>query len=250
MIEIIKISSSFLFSPLFYILVLFIIGLFNIINKKNKSGACLIFMSLTLYLFSCEFFISPVLQKLESRYSDLSEKNLKNSEIYILLGGGILNNTLVGNIPTLSAYSRIHKTVELYHKELKPIYISGGNLLENSETESFVYKKELIKLGVSEKDIFLETKSRNTYENSKYMKSIMNFKGIKSAILITSASHMSRSMYIFKDKKLEFYPAKTGYLGSYSDRKYLRYIPQFRNLNNSMIILHEYIGMVYYIIRY
>lgn len=250
MIEIIKIGSSFLFSPLFYILVLFIIGVFNIINRKNKSGACLIFISLTLYLFSCEFFISPFLQKLESRYPDLSEENLKNSEIYILLGGGILNNTLVGNTPTISAYSRIHKTVELYNKEPKSIYISGGKLLEESESESFVYKKELIKLGVNEEDIFLETKSRNTYENSKYMKSIMNFKEIESAVLITSASHMSRSMYIFKDKKLRFYPAKAGYLGSYSGRKYLRYIPQFRNLNNSMIVLHEYIGIAYYIIRY
>lgn len=250
MFELIKNIYLFIFSPLPILLILLLIGIFNIYNKKNKSGFLLILLSLGIYCCSCNFFISPIMHSLENNFSKLSEKNIKDSEIYILLGGGIFTNTEIGSTPTTYAYPRILKTIELYNENPKPIYISGGISLNNKKSESSIYKDILINSGIDKENIFIEEKSKTTAENSKYIKEIMYSKNIKSGTLITSAYHMPRSMAIFKDKSLIFYPANAGYLGSLSNQKILNYIPDFKNLSYLNIILHEYIGRIYYYIRY
>lgn len=250
MFEFTKIFSLFLFSPFFFILIIFIIGFFNIINRKTKSGTFLILISLITYCCSCNFFVNPFINNLENNFLNLSQENIEKSDIYILLGGGILTNTQLGSLPTTGAYPRILKTIELYNKEPKPIYISGGKGFNNKESESSIYKKILISSGIDKNNIFIEEKSRNTAENSKYIKEIMHINNLKSGILITSAYHMPRSMAIFKDKSLIFYPASTGYLGNISNKKILNYLPRFNNLSTFNIALHEYIGRVYYSVRY
>lgn len=237
-------------SPLPIILFLILIGIKHIYSKKNKSGFLLILMSLIIYSCSCNFLINPLMLSLENDFPSLSQEKIKNSNIYILLGGGILSNTKIGSTPTMHAYPRILKTIELYKKSPKPVYISGGISIGNKESESFIYKNLLVKSGVNEENIFIEEKSKTTAENSKYIKEIMKSKNIKSGILITSAYHMPRSMAIFKDKNFIFYPANAGYLGNFSNQKLLNYIPSFKNLFYLNIILHEYIGRVYYYIKY
>lgn len=227
MFELIKIFSLFLFSPFIFIFVLFFIGFFNIINRKTKSGISLILISLITYSCSCNF-----------------------SDIYILLGGGILTNKTFSSFPTKNAYPRLLKTIELYNKKQKPIYISGGKSFNNKESESSIYKKILIDSGISKEDIFIEESSRNTSENSKYIKEIMHNNNFKSGILITSAYHMPRSMAIFKDDSLIFYPESAGYLENISNKKFLNYLPNFENLSIFNIVLHEYIGRIYYYMRY
>jgi len=250
MFELIKIFSLFLFSPFIFILVLFFIGFFNIINRKTKSGISLILISLITYSCSCNFFVSPLIHTLENNFSKVSEKNIEQSDIYILLGGGISTNKALSSFPTKNAYPRLLKTIELYNKKQKPIYISGGKSFNNKESESSIYKKILIDSGISKEDIFIEESSRNTAENSKYIKEIMHNNNFKSGILITSAYHMPRSMAIFKDDSLIFYPESAGYLENISNKKFLNYLPNFENLSIFNIVLHEYIGRIYYYMRY
>lgn len=90
------------------------------------------------------------------------------------------------------------KTAEYYKKYPKKIYISGGSPLQNQESESSVYARELISLGVNSEDIIVEENSKNTNENALFIKQELEKNGIKNIILITSAFHMKRSMFIFE----------------------------------------------------
>ena len=81
-----KIISLSLLSPLFIIVLLFIIGIGNFFNRK-KSGVLLIIIGIFLYYSSTDYFIDKRLFKLENTYPVISEENLKLGEVYVLLGG-------------------------------------------------------------------------------------------------------------------------------------------------------------------
>ena len=245
-----KLISISLLSPVPFIVILFLIGISNIRDRKYRSGFLLFLISGTIYLFSCEFFADPIILNLEKKYPVISEENIEKGEVYILLGGGILTDTVGGNIPAKNVYPRILETAKLYNKSPKKIFISGGSPLQNKQSESSVYKTELLSLGVPEEDILIEEKSNTTKKNSTYIKWIMNEKNIKSGIVITSAVHMPRSMEVFKDSKLIFYPAPCDFTAHIEKQNFFAYIPQFKVLKDLYSAFWEYIGLVYYKIRY
>lgn len=245
-----KFVSMGILSPLPVIIILFIIGINNMWSRKFKSGFLLWFISGVIYLFSCEFFADPIIMNLEKKYPLVSEKQIEEGEIYVLLCGGIITDTLEGNTPQKNALGRIVKTVKMYNKNPKKIYISGGSPLQNRESESSVYKRELVLLGIPQGDIIIEEGSNNTKENGVQIKDMMRKEGIKSALLITSAVHMPRSMEVFKDEELEFYPVPCDFTAHKIKQNNLAYIPQFKVLKDLYAAFWEYIGMIYYKIRY
>lgn len=247
-----KIISMTLISPLLIIILLLIIGVGNIFNRRKKSGLVLIIISVILYCASTDWIIDKKIYKLESSYPIISEEELSKGEAYILLGGGIITTTVEGNIPGVLATTRILKTAEYYRKYPKKIYISGGTPLQNQESESSVYARELKELGVKEEDIIIEESSKNTNENALLIKEKLEQDGVKNVILITSATHMKRSMFIFQ-KKLDgvnIYPAPCNFLASQEKENNFYYIPKYYNFLKFQLWLWETVGNTYYKIRY
>lgn len=247
-----KIISSTLLSPLPFILIFLYIGLKNILNRKIKFGIILILIGIGTYLGTSDFFIDRFLFKLESEYPLISTVKLRDADVYILLGGGIIPNSAGGNVPAEGANTRIMKIAQFYNKYPKKIYVSGGTPLQNKESESSVYKRELIGLGVPAEDIVIEEKSRNTKENAVYIKKMMEEAKEKKAVLITSAFHMPRSVKTFDkgEEGLIFYPAPCDFMAKSETENFFDYIPKYVNFKKLGLLLKEYVGMVYYKIRY
>ena len=63
-------------------------------------------------------------------------------------------------------------------------------------------------LGVKQEDLILESESNDTINEARLIKSIV---GNDTFILVTSASHMPRSMGMFKKLGMQPIPAPTGY---------------------------------------
>lgn len=247
-----KIISLTLLSPLPIILILLFIGLGNIFNRRRKSGLLLIIVGIFLYLASTEAFIDKRLYKLENTYSIISEEKLQEVGAYVLLGGGIITTTGEGNVPGLMPSVRIMKTAEYYKKYPKKIYISGGTPLQNQESESSVYARELVALGVKPEDIVVEEKSRNTNENALFIKNQLQSSEIKRIALITSAFHMKRSMFVFEKnlQGVEIIPAPCNFLASREKENNFYYIPKYYNFLKFQLWVWESIGNLYYKIRY
>lgn len=247
-----KIISLTLLSPLPIIIILFLIGIGNLFNRRKKSGLLLIVISIFMYWVSTDAFIDKKLYNLEAVYSPITEDNLKRGEIYVLLGGGIITTTVEGNIPGIMPSVRILKTAEYYKKYPKKIYISGGSPLQNQESESSVYARELISLGVNPTDIIIEDNSKNTNENALFIKEKLNSIENKNIILITSAFHMKRSVAIFQKNMQEFeiIPAPCNYLASQEKENFFYYIPKYYNFMKFQLWIWESIGNIYYKIKY
>ncbi len=98
---------------------------------------------------------------------------------------------------------RVTHTIQLYKLGLiKKILISGGNglLIAVEEPEANKFQRVMLMAGVSEQDIIIENKTRNTYESAVAVKKVMDSLQYKAedCLLITSAFHMRRSLACYR----------------------------------------------------
>ncbi|MGE5329949.1 MAG: YdcF family protein [Deltaproteobacteria bacterium] len=107
------------------------------------------------------------------------------------------------DVPSPALYERIYKSFELYKNGYaKKIIATGGQGEGENITESAAIKKQLIRLGVEEKDIIEENKSRNTIENLNFARSIMEKNRLEKIIIVTNYFHIYRCSMISSDLKI------------------------------------------------
>jgi uncharacterized SAM-binding protein YcdF (DUF218 family) len=96
---------------------------------------------------------------------------------------------------------RFIQTANLYHQGIiKKIIVSGGTgkLSQDEPGEAFFLLEQFKANGIPAKDIFIESASRNTYENALFSKKITDSLKLRPPfVLITSAQHMKRSEAVF-----------------------------------------------------
>ncbi len=98
---------------------------------------------------------------------------------------------------------RLQQAAKLYEIGLAPIVIisAGTMVLEGTESlpEAEVMRRQAIALGVPDDVLIIENRSYSTYENARFTKQLLENRGIKSIILVTSAYHSRRARHIFHE---------------------------------------------------
>jgi uncharacterized SAM-binding protein YcdF (DUF218 family) len=117
----------------------------------------------------------------------------------------------------------------------------------------------LEQLGVPRSAMWLETQSRNTYENALYSQKILQAKGIQRVILVTSAWHMPRAVGVFEHVGLQVIPAPTDFTVTREQtsveqqtqvlRTLMDLLPSVENLANTSKAMKEYLGILAYHLR-
>ena len=113
--------------------------------------------------------------------------------------------------------------------------------------------KELaMRLGVHEDKIIVEDTSRNTMENATQLKKLLASDESIHIGLVTSAIHMSRAERVFKKvyAKDTIVPIPVGFLYDPQVKFLESLVPSVRALELSTYAIHEWIGMLWYGIRY
>ncbi|WP_411376674.1 YdcF family protein [Desulfurobacterium thermolithotrophum] len=142
---------------------------------------------------------------------------------------------------------RLYTAFKIWKKVKKPIVVSGGKIFnENVEAESSAMKRFLISLGIPNKEIIEESKSKNTFQNGIFTYKILNKKGIKKICLVTSAYHMPRSYRIFKSIGFSVIPVPADYRVDRDSYSWSSYFPRMGDLYDSFLGIHEYIGILYF----
>ena len=113
--------------------------------------------------------------------------------------------------------------------------------------------------GVPTEALWLESESRNTYENALYSAEILEEQGIEEIVLVTSAFHMPRSVAIFERQGFTVIPAPSDFTATESDWaqwregnwqvRLLSMLPQAGHLEDTTKVMKEYIGIVIYRMR-
>ncbi|BDU50663.1 YdcF family protein [Haliovirga abyssi] len=256
-----KLILSFLLPPGIFILIFFITGgLIFYFNKEKLYkfkiiGIVLIGTGTILYLFSIEPIKDLVVMPLENIYAPIKYKDLENADSIIMLGGGIIDNAPLSfgekGIPSYSALARINEVIRVYNKTNKKlkILLSGGSVYGNTEPEAKLYRRYLISLGVNGNDILIDDKSRTTYENVINLKKLLKLNKFQHPILITSATHMPRSVYTFKKNQIDVIPDNCDYITRRAGYQFSSFFPSALNIEYMRRGVWEYIGIVYYKIK-
>ena len=119
---------------------------------------------------------------------------LKAVDVAVILGNKVEEN----GKPSERLQCRLDRAVELYNKKyFKYVIVSGGVGKEGFD-EAKVMKEYLIKQGVPEEKIFMDSQGNNTLLTAKNSKKIMDSKDLKSVMVISQFYHISRTKLAFK----------------------------------------------------
>jgi uncharacterized SAM-binding protein YcdF (DUF218 family) len=249
-----KIISQFLMPmPLSFLICL--IGLFFLwFTKKQKTGKVFVSIGLLLLLLLSYGAISDKLMRpLERKYApdsvqmlhDIKSDDKRTISFIVVLGGGHTSDLKVPITSQLGEDSlmRLVEGIRLYRKfPAMKLILSGGSVFDLvSEAEAM---NNLAKeLGVNKNDIILESKSKDTIDEAHLIKTIVHN---DQFFLVTSASHMPRSMAMFKKLGMNPIPAPTGYEVKDNQRfNPYSFFPDAGNILNSEKAIHEYIGILW-----
>lgn len=177
-------------------------------------------------------------------------------DVGIVLGG--FSNFEVGINDRLNfnqAANRLTDAVVLYKKGLvRKLLITGGdgNLIGRKSPEAEKTEPFLLQMGVHPEDILLENVSRNTHENALLSKQLLDSQRLTNTkfLLITSASHMPRSIGCFKKVGLNIQPFPAHFVGEKPSWKTSYWLtPDSRAFSNWEIIFKEWVGYAVYYVK-
>lgn len=248
MYYIIKTLIIFCVFPLPLCIGVMCVGLIFLWNAKKKKTGKIIVTSgvLLLMLFGFPFFPDLLLGNMEQQYVTFSKnKNHENQfsdikYVVVLAGGHILDPGL----PITSQFSyeglvRLIEGIRLYGEMHGSKLILSGGRGRDPITDAGLMSELSIALGVDKNDIILESESMNTFDEARYIKPIV---GDDNFLLVTSASHMFRSVVLFRELGMKPIPAPTGHLVK-SYKNNISLIPKASNLLKCEALMYEYLGL-------
>jgi len=93
---------------------------------------------------------------------------------------------------------RARYAYHLFQNRYAPKILISGSTNLHSETGIHLMERYLIQLGVPQRDILIEKDSESTVENAHYSRRLVEEKGFRSVIVVTSAPHTLRASMIFR----------------------------------------------------
>ena len=94
--------------------------------------------------------------------------------------------------------SRAEKGVELYKQGYAPKIIFSGAALDDGPSNAYAMRDQALAAGVPARDISIDEKSQNTYENAENSKRIIDELSANKIILVTSPYHQRRANQTFE----------------------------------------------------
>ncbi|MDR3590639.1 MAG: YdcF family protein [Negativicutes bacterium] len=213
-------------------------------RRSGRTAKAVLVITVVFYFCTTGLLAGAVLRSLEGSYAPPGEPR---GDVIVMLGGGAtLDTPDVGGPGHLSGYAanRLLTTVQLQRKLGVPIIVSGGRVFEDTGLEAEIASRILIGLGVPADKIITETASLNTTQNARYSAALLEQRGLKQPILVTSAFHMRRAVLQFEKAGVAVVPYPADYLVNRSGAfRFSDLWPSAGALQGLVLGLKEYLGL-------
>ncbi|TAF09265.1 MAG: YdcF family protein [Nostocales cyanobacterium] len=248
------------FYPLGLASVILIVALVTL-WKRPKIAAICISLSLTLLLVCSNAWVAKNLVR-SLEWQNIPAAEIPQAEAIVVLGGA--TKSAIWPRPTVDLSEpgdRVIYAAQLYRQKKAPIIILSGGRIDwrgSGSPESADMATILTSIGIPSEVIIQEPDSLNTYQNAVNVKKILENRGIKKVLLVTSAMHTPRSLKIFQRQGIDVIPAPTDFLVSRGELQelvstpkaaILNLFPDTDNLNQFTSAIKEYIGSFIYSLR-
>lgn len=242
-----KCISTALLPPGTFIMILLISAWW--LSRKHRplaAGNCIL-LALLIWTLSTTTMAEALLSRLED---GLTIPVRPRGDVIVLLGGGIHDKVpdLTGSgAPSDSMMARMVTAVRLQRQLGVPILVSGGEVYAGRSAEALVVRRFLLDLGVPYRQILLEERSRDTIENARFSKVILQQHGYRQPLLVTSAFHMKRSLEAFRLEGVALTPVPANFITA-KERTTIwpDLLPEAGALQGSATALREYLGLLFY----
>ncbi|MBW2062166.1 MAG: YdcF family protein [Deltaproteobacteria bacterium] len=243
-----KIVSNFFF-PVLLGLELLLLGLILLWFTPRKTLGKIVILLGVILLAGLSFipFADMLLTPLEYRYPPLTslERHFDVKWI-VVLGAGHKNDPRIPFTAKLDRPCTVRLTEAIRLHNLLPdtkLILSEGGAVGQVPGARIMADLALA-LGVDREDIVLEPLSRDTEDQARLIKKLIKNDRL---ILVTSASHMPRSMALFKKTGLRPIPAPTDHLVKKDPRgrDFGEYFPNAEGILKARTAFHEYMGLIW-----
>lgn len=251
-----EMSKMFLFKkvvgPLFFpvplILVILILGLFFLlITRRQRAGKILVLIGTTFLSFlSYDGVSEMILRPLEYRYPPvLSVQNIQNVKWIVVLGGGHTSDPQLPVTSQLSegSLARLVEGIRLHRDLPQTKLILSGGVIFDPVCNAKLLAETALAIGMKKEDLILEEISKDTEEQARLIQQIVSKDRF---ILVTSASHMPRTMAFFRKLGMDPVPAPTEHL--VKERVAIspgRFYPSVGGLRKAERAFYEYLGLAW-----
>ena len=206
-----------------------------------------------LLVFGSEFGSRTLLRSLEGLYPDIPIEAFPRAQAIVVLGGTVHVPTAQHrNTGVIDPSDRILHALRLYRAGKAPLVLCSGGGEETSESPAM--SRLLQEWGVPPEAILLEEQSLTTRENALFSYSLLNSRGIRHILLVTSAIHMPRAAAVFRKAGFEVTPAPADFRTGWGQRRGFfiwlsGWVPDAGYLQRSDKVLREWIGLLVYRLR-
>ncbi len=240
----------FMFNPFNIIILILISGIIFYFLKFNKTSKVLFTFCFTILLSISFLNIGKYLiYKLENQYYDNITLPKRLDGILIL--GGATNPSLFKDFEQVNVNDSAERIIEAVniinnYNNIKIVF-SGGSGFPNRPdlNHSQVVKVFFKNMKLTNDKIIYESKSRNTFENIRNSKAIVNPKKNEKWLLITSAFHMRRAILIAEKHNWQLipYPVDFKINKNFNIGLSLNFLSNLNYFNDAS---HEWIGLFSY----
>jgi uncharacterized SAM-binding protein YcdF (DUF218 family) len=243
---------AFLLSPMFWAFVLLV---YAVVTKNTVRARKLVITAVCiLYLSANSFLVDECFRAWEPVTKDYRMK--KNEYQAAIILGGIGDIDLRRNQINFGySADRLFQVLPLYHKGFVEhiVFTGGSGSIEFPEKKEGLYvKKYLLSIGIPDSVLIIESESRNTYQNAINTKRMLDSLEIDGRfLLVTSGSHMPRSMAIFKKAGFKHIDPFVTNRHSGNRRFTLDHllVPNPGAMLSLQQLIHEWVGFLIYKLR-
>jgi uncharacterized SAM-binding protein YcdF (DUF218 family) len=239
-----KILGDFL-TPVPLTLLLLLLAVPSLLRRKNRwfGIICVVVATALLFVSSYEPLNNRWIADLETRYPAY-EQDISSPDYIVVLGSWhqtVAAQPLTSEL-SATAIVRLAEGIRIYRLNPGSRLIFTGYHGMNADPVAYPEKlRELaLALGVPDEDILTFIGPRDTVEEAQLIADLF---ADAELVLVTSATHMPRSMELFRGVGLDPTPAPTGHLSKPTRR--LWSFPDGEALARTDALIHEHLGILW-----
>ncbi len=201
-----------------------------------------------LFISSLPFVAFFLFGSLESRYPSLDVNQVQKADAIVVLGGTIFTKQPPRLVAEEAGGSRLVPAARLYRAGVAPlIIVSSGVQYQLSDgtprADGMDMRDFLVDQGIPASAILVEDRSRNTDENARFTRELMERERIRPAIiLVTSAFHLPRAVAMFEKYGFEQITPFPTEKRVNTVRRWTELLPDLASLELTTSAIKEYVG--------
>ncbi|MBL8919461.1 MAG: YdcF family protein [Myxococcaceae bacterium] len=198
-------TLDLLVDPWWWVAVPLVLGAVALLRSRRRLGLGLMGTGLGLFtLLSLPSVSNRLWQALEADAVSTMRTDA-TYDVVVLLGGTV---AAYGATPDTVSWGdnveRLTVTFDLLRQgKAQHVIVSGGRLRDGLPTEAGYLAGQLEAWGIEKERILVEPEARNTVENAERSKALIDARGFRSVLLVTSAFHLPRAQGCFRGVGLE-----------------------------------------------